>query len=105
MLEQDPAHELMALYARALNDVGAWLGERSNLVVRRLKGIPAVDRLDPDVEIAAAIADESTPPLIRIPVADGSSSRSRTAPASSVQSPSTISCLESSCGPRYRADQ
>jgi putative queuosine salvage protein len=28
-LGQDPAHELMALYARALADLGAWLGERS----------------------------------------------------------------------------
>ncbi|HEX8075205.1 MAG TPA: queuosine salvage family protein [Thermoleophilaceae bacterium] len=30
-LGQDPAHELMALYARALNDLGAWLGERTPL--------------------------------------------------------------------------
>jgi hypothetical protein len=29
VLDQDPGHELMALYARALNDLGAWLGERS----------------------------------------------------------------------------
>ena len=28
-LGQDPAHELMALYARALNDLGAWLGDRA----------------------------------------------------------------------------
>ncbi|MBV9213451.1 MAG: hypothetical protein JOZ25_07365 [Actinobacteria bacterium] len=28
-LGQDPDHELMALYASALNDLGAWLGERS----------------------------------------------------------------------------
>jgi hypothetical protein len=28
-LGQDPGHELMALYARALNDLGAWLGERT----------------------------------------------------------------------------
>jgi hypothetical protein len=30
-LGQDPEHELMALYARALNDLGAWLGERTAL--------------------------------------------------------------------------
>jgi hypothetical protein len=30
-LGQEPEHELMALYARALNDVGAWLGERTAL--------------------------------------------------------------------------
>jgi hypothetical protein len=28
-LEQDPAHELIALYARALNELGAWLGDRA----------------------------------------------------------------------------
>src|SRR5215210_4097239 len=28
-LGQDPGHELMGLYARALNDLGAWLGERA----------------------------------------------------------------------------
>ena len=28
VLGQDPGHELMALYARALNDLGAWLGDR-----------------------------------------------------------------------------
>jgi hypothetical protein len=28
-LGHDPGHELMALYARALNDLGAWLGERT----------------------------------------------------------------------------
>jgi hypothetical protein len=31
VLGQDRDHELMALYARALNDLGAWLGERSAL--------------------------------------------------------------------------
>ena len=31
VLGQDPDHELMALYARALNDLGLWLGERSAL--------------------------------------------------------------------------
>jgi hypothetical protein len=31
VLGQDPAHELMALYARGLRDLGAWLGERSAL--------------------------------------------------------------------------
>jgi hypothetical protein len=31
VLGQDPEHELMGLYARALNDLGAWLGERSAL--------------------------------------------------------------------------
>ncbi len=29
VLEQDPAHELMGLYTRALNDLGVWLGDRS----------------------------------------------------------------------------
>ena len=29
VLGQDPDHELMGLYARALNGLGAWLGERS----------------------------------------------------------------------------
>jgi hypothetical protein len=32
-LEQDAEHELMALYAHALNDLGAWLGEREPLAV------------------------------------------------------------------------
>jgi hypothetical protein len=31
LLGQDPGHELMALYARALNDLGAWLGDRDVL--------------------------------------------------------------------------
>jgi hypothetical protein len=31
VLEQDPGHELMGLYARALNQLGDWLGERSAL--------------------------------------------------------------------------
>jgi hypothetical protein len=31
VLGQDPGHELMDLYARALNDLGAWLGERAAL--------------------------------------------------------------------------
>jgi hypothetical protein len=31
VLEQDPAHELMGLYAQALNQLGAWLGARSAL--------------------------------------------------------------------------
>jgi hypothetical protein len=31
VLEQDPAHELMELYARALRDLGRFLGERSAL--------------------------------------------------------------------------
>ncbi|MEA2373561.1 MAG: hypothetical protein QOD53_24, partial [Thermoleophilaceae bacterium] len=30
-LGQDPAHELMALYAQALRDLGAWLGDRTLL--------------------------------------------------------------------------
>src|SRR3954447_26319140 len=30
-LGQEPEHELMALYARALNDLGAWLAERTAL--------------------------------------------------------------------------
>src|SRR4051794_38983498 len=29
VLEQDPAHELIGLYMRALNDLGVWLGDRS----------------------------------------------------------------------------
>jgi hypothetical protein len=31
VLEQDPAHELIGLYAQALNQLGAWLGDRSAL--------------------------------------------------------------------------
>jgi hypothetical protein len=31
VLDQDPAHELMGLYADALNQLGGWLGERSVL--------------------------------------------------------------------------
>lgn len=31
VLAQDPGHELMGLYARALNQLGTWLGERSAL--------------------------------------------------------------------------
>ncbi|HKP89701.1 MAG TPA: queuosine salvage family protein [Thermoleophilaceae bacterium] len=31
VLGQDPGHELMALYARALNDLGTWLGDRTAL--------------------------------------------------------------------------
>jgi Queuosine salvage protein len=31
VLEQDPAHELIGLYARALNQLGAWLGDRAAL--------------------------------------------------------------------------
>ncbi len=31
VLGQEPEHELMGLYARALNDLGRWLGERSVL--------------------------------------------------------------------------
>ena len=30
-LDQDPGHELMGLYARALNQLGGWLGERTAL--------------------------------------------------------------------------
>jgi Potential Queuosine, Q, salvage protein family len=33
LLEQDPDHELMPLYARALNQLGTWLGERGALDV------------------------------------------------------------------------
>jgi hypothetical protein len=33
VLDQDPEHELMALYAQALNQLGSWLGERSALDV------------------------------------------------------------------------
>jgi Potential Queuosine, Q, salvage protein family len=38
VLEQDPAHELMDLYARALNQLGAWLGERGALDAIGLAG-------------------------------------------------------------------
>ena len=31
VLDQDPAHELMGLYARALNQLGDWIGDRSAL--------------------------------------------------------------------------
>jgi hypothetical protein len=31
VLGQDPAHELMSLYARALNQLGLWMGDRSAL--------------------------------------------------------------------------
>ena len=31
VLEQDPTHELMGLYAQALHQLGAWLGERTAL--------------------------------------------------------------------------
>jgi hypothetical protein len=31
VLGQDPGHELMVLFARALNDLGAWLGDRDPL--------------------------------------------------------------------------
>jgi Queuosine salvage protein len=33
LLEQDPAHDLMGLYARALNHLGSWLGDRGALEV------------------------------------------------------------------------
>jgi hypothetical protein len=33
VLEQDPAHDLMGLYARALNQLGTWLGDRGALEV------------------------------------------------------------------------
>ena len=33
LLEQDPAHDLMGLYARALNQLGDWLGDRDALEV------------------------------------------------------------------------
>src|SRR3954470_23461165 len=38
VLEQDPAHELMGLYAQALNQLGAWLGERAALEAIGLAG-------------------------------------------------------------------
>src|SRR3954469_6623876 len=31
VLDQDPGHELVGLYARALSDLGAWLGDRAAL--------------------------------------------------------------------------
>ena len=48
--EQDPSHELMRLYAQALNQLGAWLGERSALDVIAAAGGSA-DRF------AAALAE------------------------------------------------
>jgi hypothetical protein len=33
VLDQDPAHDLMGLYARALNQLGTWLGDRGALDV------------------------------------------------------------------------
>jgi hypothetical protein len=33
VIEQDPRHELVVLYARALNQLGTWLGDRSALAV------------------------------------------------------------------------
>ncbi|MDQ3644396.1 MAG: queuosine salvage family protein [Actinomycetota bacterium] len=38
VLEQDPGHELMALYARALNDLGAFRGARDALDVVKAAG-------------------------------------------------------------------
>ena len=39
VLDQEPRHELMALYARALNHLGDWLGDRGALdVVREARG-------------------------------------------------------------------
>jgi len=39
VLEQDAEHELMALYAEALNQLGAWLGDRTALgVIREARG-------------------------------------------------------------------
>ncbi len=39
VLGQDPGHELMALHARALNDLGAWLGDRSAIdAIEEAKG-------------------------------------------------------------------
>jgi hypothetical protein len=35
LLEQDPGHDLMGLYARALNQLGTWLGDRGALDVVR----------------------------------------------------------------------
>jgi hypothetical protein len=50
VLEQDATHELMGLYAQALNQLGAWLGERSALDVVAAAGGSA-DRF------AAALAE------------------------------------------------
>jgi hypothetical protein len=36
LLEQDPAHDLMGLYARALNQLGVWLGARDDVPPRTL---------------------------------------------------------------------
>jgi hypothetical protein len=39
VLDQDPAHDLMGLYARALNQLGTWLGDRGALdVVAEARG-------------------------------------------------------------------
>lgn len=38
VLGQDPRHELMGLYARALNQLGAWMGDRGGLDVVRAAG-------------------------------------------------------------------
>jgi hypothetical protein len=48
VLGQDPDHELMGLYARALNDLGAFLGERAALGVVDAAGGSA-ERLAPQV--------------------------------------------------------
>jgi hypothetical protein len=45
VLEQDPAHDLIGLYARALNQLGTWLGDRDALEVVRAGGsAPGVAR-------------------------------------------------------------
>jgi hypothetical protein len=41
LLEQDPAHDLMRLYARALNQLGTWLGDRKMLDVVAAAGSAA----------------------------------------------------------------
>jgi hypothetical protein len=45
VLGQDAAHELMALYARALRDLGAWLGERTALDAIAAAAAGSADRL------------------------------------------------------------
>ena len=45
VLGQDPGHELMGLYARALNDLGTWLGDRGALGVIP----PTAERLAEDL--------------------------------------------------------
>src|SRR5205807_9796638 len=56
VLGQDAGHELMALYARALNDLGHWLGERTALAaVGEAKG--SAERLAEQVAAGMPLFD------------------------------------------------